>query len=441
MDTMRSADELYQEMQERLNAAHEKNEAELQAMSAAIEKDEQAKAAKRAQERQQVEHEKSVAKQKAQNIQIMRDARKSCMVARDQSQTKINEFANEIQIALTQGAPQNEINELMKNCQHWREEFNKYDDAVKKIDTEIGPEVNENRINFKDVKAAILDYCKNGYELLGKAAEKAKDILHERNEQMKSFMHDLKEKGGNAVHEVKENAVNAKDQTIQATKGVTRQILQLKDHSIDMTRNAAQKIYHNVGKTTSLVNLQYEKESLRHAEKLLDKMEKRKEFVEEFSDRRAKATGLFKGMIKAIQGKLNDGLDIDVEKNKTEQKAISYLDNQIALLKGDISVKKIHINEITKALNIATQNIEHANPVHDAVQEMKKAAPIPSVKAPVDRFATPTQENVKEEKQESYLTNLDEDIETTAKDTTPEQTQSRDDQTHDDSEHNEDDAR
>lgn len=434
-------EKLTQDMNQDLNNITAQRDAEYQTAYEKIQKEEQEKAAKNIQDRAQKEKESLDAKYKDMTVKTLREKYNECKIAKEQAATKMKEYANEMQIAMLQGMPENERKELDSQYQNYLNDYNAITKKMESIRAEIWQEVDDNRINFKDVKAAILDYCKNGYELLGKAAEKAKDILHERNEQMKSFMHDLKEKGGNAVYEVKENAVNAKDQTIQATKGVTRQILQLKDHSIDMTRNAAQKIYHNVGKATNLVNLQYERESLRHAEKLLDKMEKRREFVEEFSDRRAKATGLFKGMIKAIQGKLNDGLDIDVEKNKTEQKAISYLDNQIALLKGDISVKKIHIKEITKALNIATQNIEHANPVHDAVQEMKKSAPIPSVKAPVDRFATPTQENVKEEKQESYLTNLDEDIETTAKDTTPEQTQSRDDQTHDDSEHNEDDAR
>lgn len=356
--------------------------------------------------------EEEQAKEKNITIYGLRAEYADCKQKQEYAASQIKFYQNEINVALQQGAPEQETIQLVKNFNDYKKEYNNLSKQLDSIKKELNEALDKDQhILFKDVKKQTLEFIKNSYDRLGKTVEKAKNIVHERNEQFREFIKNAKEKCGAALEEIsnqahdsidkaKNTVQDAKDKAVEKQKTATQYILHTKDKTIDLGKEAADKIYSGVGKRVTLATLAYEKETGKKAHELAKKLEKRKERIEEFSERRSKATGLFKSAIKALQGKIDNEIDLDVQRNKLEQKSIDYLEKQISHYKEITRNKIAHIKEMQASLEKEmAKEAEKETPVQEATKEKAE-----------DRFSfTVDQKEAVEEKEDSF-TSLNDEI-------------------------------
>lgn len=358
--------------------------------------------------------EEEQAKEKNITIYGLRAEYADCKQKQEYAASQIKFYQNEINVALQQGAPEQETIQLVKNFNDYKKEYNNLSEQLDSIKKELNEALGKDQhILFKDVKKQTLEFIKNSYDRLGKAVEKAKDIVHERNEQFREFIKNAKEKCGAALEEVsnqahdgidkaKNTVRDAKDKAVEKQKAATKYILHTKDKTIDLGKEAADKIYHGVGNRVTLLTLQYEKECLKEEQALIQKLQKRKERIEEFSDRRSKATGLFKSAFKALQGKVNDEIDLDVQRSKLEEKSIDRLEQQIAYHKQMSKERDMRIKQTEYDLKqeMAKENeVVKETPVQEAVKEKVE-----------DRFSFSVNQKDTIEEKENSFTSLNDEI-------------------------------
>ena len=404
----RDAKELHEALQQELNNTKIAHQAALKEEYARQMEQVQINMQNKMQEFQKAEQ----AKEKEIKISDLRAKYTECKQAQENAQSQIKLYKNEIDIALEQQIPESEFNTLYQNYMHYTKEDAELSKQLKGIKEELDKETGKDQhILFKDVKKNVLEFVKNSYDRLGKTVEKAKNIVHERNEQFREFIKNAKEKCGAALEEIsnqthdsidkaKNTVRDAKDKAVEKQKTATKYILHTKDKTIDLGKEAAEKIYHGVGNRVTLLTLQYEKECLKEEQALIQKLQKRKERIEEFSDRRSKATGLFKSAFKALQGKVNDEIDLDVQRSKLEEKSIDRLEQQIAYHKQMSKERDMRIKQTEYDLKQEmAKEAEKETPVQEATKEKAE-----------DRFLfTVDQKEAIEEKEDSF-TSLNDEI-------------------------------
>lgn len=429
----RDLKEQYEALQKELNDSKIANQNTLQTEYAKQMEQVQSHMQNKMQEFQKAEQ----AKEKEVTIAGLRAEYADCQEKKEYAESQIKLYKKEMDIAQEQQVPESEFSSLYKNYLNYQQEYKNLDNQLKQIKAELDKAIGKDQhILFKDVKKQTLEFIKNSYDRLGKAVEKAKDIVHERNEQFREFIKNAKEKCGAALEEVSNQAHdgidkakntirNTKDKAVEKQKTATKYILHTKDKTIDLGKEAAEKIYHGVGNRVTLITLQYEKECLKEEQVLIQKLQKRKERIEEFSDRRSKATGLFKSAFKALQGKVNDEIDLDVQRSKLEEKSIDRLEQQIAYHKQMSKERDMRIKQTEYDLK---QEMAKEAEKETPVQEATKGLPSGIPQQVEDRFSFSVDQKEAVEEKEDSFTSLNDEIDKVTHEDLEQDVETRDEQ-------------